>query len=185
MIKQVPRLVALMTVTDGTDEEVFQAAARAAAEALKHRIGGENASIRIGIRMEDDPLFLLMGQRGEAVSIDSVLEVTLAEDQSSDELITCVEGFHSHFEGLVEPGTTAVLAGTAHLVIEGTGKIFIAKLLPAMYKSRMESEIIAKQMMDKFGVFGAFFDILLICIPLAMILYSKSKTVRDIKGKIT
>jgi hypothetical protein len=98
----------------------------AAAEALKDRIGGENASIRTAIHMEDDPLSLLTAQRGEAVPIDSVFEFTLAEGQSPHELITCAEGFMSHFEGLVDPVTSAVLAGAAHLVIEGTGSIFIA-----------------------------------------------------------
>jgi len=67
----------------------------------------------------------------------------------------------------------------------GTGKTFVAKLLPQMYKSRMESEIIAKQMVDKFGIFGAIIDVVLISIPLIMILYRKSKTARSIKGKIT
>ena len=126
MIKQVPRLVALMSITDGTNKEIFQAALSTAAKALNDRIGGENASIRAAIRLEDDPLSVMMAQRGEAVPIDSVFEVTLAEGQRPNELITCAEGFLSHFEGLVDPVTSAVLVGTAHLVIEGTGNIFVA-----------------------------------------------------------
>jgi len=126
MIKQVPRLVALMRIPDGADKKILQAALRAAAEALKGRIGSENVSIRIAVRVEDDPLSGLMAQRGKAASIDSVFEATLAEGQSPYDLIPCADGLMSHFEGLVEPASSALLAGTAHLIIEGTGNVFIA-----------------------------------------------------------
>ena len=69
MIKQVPRLVALMAITDGTGNEILESALRTAAEALKDRMGRENASVRAAIRMENDPLSLLTAQRGEAVPI--------------------------------------------------------------------------------------------------------------------
>jgi len=65
----------------------------------------------------------------------------------------------------------------------GTGKTFIGKLLPDMYKSRMASETIAEQMVDKFGILGAIIDVLLISLPLLMILYTKSKTINRIIKK--
>ncbi len=52
-------------------------------------------------------------------------------------------------------------------------KDFSSEIIPKMYEYKPKSDLIGKQLIDNFGIFGVIFEILLIGISLAMVFYNR------------
>ncbi|MBI5445725.1 MAG: EthD domain-containing protein [Deltaproteobacteria bacterium] len=121
----VPRYVALLSFRPGLDAGAAEPSLRRCAERVRAH-SGERARVRVGLRIPEDPLATMLASRGGAAPVDAALEITLPEDRTLDELPGAASGLAGELEGLVEPGASALLAGLAHLIVEGGGPIFLA-----------------------------------------------------------
>ncbi len=122
-VKRVPRVVALLTTpTDGSPTE---AGLKACANAMAERMGRDRTVVRLGVRDPDVPSVWL-AQRNDMAPIDAAIEATLKEGDDLETLINGCRGLGRDLEGIADPGTSAVLAGIAYLIIPGSAATFIA-----------------------------------------------------------
>lgn len=122
----VPRLVALMTLRAGAGAEEVAGRLRACAAGIGALAGAGGGSVRVAMKLPEDPLSRMLEQRGRPAPLDAVLEVTLAQDQPLAALIACSRRLGSEIGSLVDAEASAALAGLAHLIVEGDGPIFLA-----------------------------------------------------------
>ena len=120
-----PRLVVVLARGSGIDDDGFAAAVRPYREALEAR-APEGVTVRLGARHPDDPFSSLMGDRGDVMTIDGVMELNGPDDGTVDALARSVTGLADDLGDAVNPARCAAIAGRCHHVIEGTGAVMIA-----------------------------------------------------------
>jgi EthD domain-containing protein len=118
------RVVVILAGRDGPDR-ALESAVRAAGTELRRRVG-PGGSVRVGVRLPDDPLSQTMGERGELEPVDAVIEATGADDDAPHEVATIVEGLGATLAGEVDATRSVVIAGRCYRFLSADGPLFIA-----------------------------------------------------------
>jgi hypothetical protein len=118
------RIVVILAGTAGPGAPLESAVRRAGVE-LRRRAGA-GGSVRLGVRLPDDPLSQTMGARGELEPVDAVIETTASDGTEPGEAAAVVEGLLGMLDGQVDPSRSAVVAGRCHRFLSGDGALFIA-----------------------------------------------------------
>jgi len=122
---QVPRLVVLFATPAGLDAAALESGLRRARDGLASRLGAD-AVVRAAVRVPDDPLAAMMGERDAVSAVEGVLEASLAEGADPERLVSGATGLAGALRDLVEPGSVGVLAGIAYLVWADDGALLLA-----------------------------------------------------------
>jgi hypothetical protein len=122
---QVPRLVVLFATPAGLDGAVLETALRRTRDALAGRLGS-GAVVRAAVRIPDDPLVAMMGERDAVSTVEGVLEASLAEGADPERLVAGAAGLAAELRDIAEPGSVCVLAGIAYLVWADDGALLLA-----------------------------------------------------------
>ena len=118
------RVVMILAATDPSSAEL-DPAVRATGAVARDRVG-EDGTVRLGVRLPDDPLSATMGERRELEPVDAVVEITAADGVSPLEAAGIVEGMLDVLGGSVDPGRCAVIAGSCYRFLSADGPLFIA-----------------------------------------------------------
>ena len=124
-MRQGPRLVMALVRRDDVDPAGFTDAVRDHGEQLRSR-ATDGVVVRLGTRHPDDPFAMLMGERGDVVTIDAVIELTGPDTGDLADLAKLVEGLAADLDTVLDAERSSAVAGTCWFVIDGTGAVMIA-----------------------------------------------------------
>lgn len=118
------RVVMILAATDPSSPEL-DAAVRAVGAVALDRVG-EGGTVRLGVRLPDDPLSAAMGERRELEPVDAVVEITAADRVSPLDTAGTVEGMLDALGESIDPQRCAVIAGSCYRFLSAAGPLFIA-----------------------------------------------------------
>jgi len=114
-----PRVVVLLAAARGADD--LEAALVAARSGFP-----SDVELRLGIRHEQDPMALMMGERGASEPVDGVIEVTLPDGVPLSNCAAAVDGLAATLGGAIDAARSAVVAGTCYRFLHAGGSVFAA-----------------------------------------------------------
>jgi hypothetical protein len=117
------RVVMILAGRRGPGAEL-EAAIRDAGDQLRRRASG--GSVRLGLRLADDPLSQTMGARGELEPVDGIIEVTAPDGTDATEAASLVDGVRAMLDANVDAARSAVIAGACYRFLSDEGALFIA-----------------------------------------------------------
>jgi hypothetical protein len=121
----VQRLAVLFATRDDQEHGELAASVRGLAASCARRLG-PGAVLRPAVRLEEDPLAAMLGDRDAPGHVDAVLEASLPSSAPPDCFTEPLRGFGDELAGVADPTTVALMVGTAYLVWPDDGALVLA-----------------------------------------------------------
>jgi hypothetical protein len=122
---RVLRLVVLLGARAGLDDASLTAGVRELARSCARRLGPD-AVLRPGVRLPEDPLAAMLGDRDAPGHVDAIVEASLPASSDPDRLVAALDGLGAELDAVAEPGTVALMAGPTYLVWPDDGRLVLA-----------------------------------------------------------
>ena len=120
----VARVVLLVFGHDGAASGTLGRDLEAAATSVRELLETEHGTVRVGLRLDDDPLAAIARERNLRM-LDGAVEVTVPDVARLDALVEALDGFGASTSSIDVDASIAV-AGTAHLVRGDVGPVMLA-----------------------------------------------------------
>jgi len=121
----VQRLAVLFATRDDYERGELEESVRALAASCE-RLLGPGAVLRPAVRLAEDPLAAMLGERDAPGRVDAVLEASLPPSAPPDCFTGPLRGFGEELERVADPATVALMVGTAYLVWPDDGALVLA-----------------------------------------------------------
>jgi hypothetical protein len=97
----------------------------ATSDLVRGRIRSDGGTVRLGVRLDDDPLAPIARERDIRL-LDGALEVSLPDETRVPDVVTALTGFADRVEGAIDTDASIVVAGRCHLVRGEVGPVMLA-----------------------------------------------------------
>ncbi len=124
-METVARVVLLVFRRGDAVDDSFEHALVGAADDIRARLTDDDGTVRVGVRLADDPLAAIARERNLRL-LDGAVEATLPSPDRVGDVVAALEGFAVTVESTVDAGASIVVAGLCHLVRADTGPVMLA-----------------------------------------------------------
>jgi hypothetical protein len=121
----VQRLAVLFATRGDCEPGELETSVRDLAVSCARRLGPD-AVLRPAVRLTDDPLAAMLGDRDAPGHVDALLEASLPASAPPDCFTEPLRGFGEELESIADQATVALMVGTAYLVWPDDGALVLA-----------------------------------------------------------